>query len=68
MPGKIAESSLPQIDKNFIFQKEFFKGFFQRKISKVASADFQRFFSKDFSHIDFKPDNKVPNLTRAHNC
>jgi hypothetical protein len=44
MPGKIAESSLPQMDKNFIFQKEFFK----RKISKVASADFSQVSLKRF--------------------
>jgi hypothetical protein len=56
MPGKIAESSLPQMEKYFNFQKEFFKGFSNGKFQGLHQQIFQRFPSKDFSQIDFKPD------------
>jgi hypothetical protein len=43
------------MEKYFDFQKEVFKGFSSGKISRVASADASKIFSKDFSQIDFKP-------------
>jgi hypothetical protein len=58
MPGTVAESSLSQMEKYFDFQKEVFKGFSSGKISRVASADASKIFSKDFSQIDFKPDKQ----------
>jgi hypothetical protein len=42
MPGKIAESSLPQMDKNLIVH------FSSGKFQKVASADLSQVFLKEF--------------------